>query len=74
METALRENRIEYYATKIAACKQEYVDLDRKSSAPDLTIQNRTAISRIKEETIERCVDLQYLLGLYEHQGQCEAA
>jgi hypothetical protein len=72
MEAASREVRIEYYTTKIAACQQEYMELAGKSSTPDLTTEDRTAISRIKEETIKRCDDLRYTLGLYEHQGQVE--
>jgi hypothetical protein len=72
MEAALRENRIQYYRTKVAESQQEYMDLVRKSYALDLTMEDGTAISRIKEETIERCVDLQYLLGLYEYQCQDE--
>ena len=74
MESALRENRTEYYATKIAACQQEYMELARKSSTPDLTMEDRAAISRIAEETIKRCDYLRYTLGLYEHQGQCAEA
>ncbi|MGA3128805.1 MAG: hypothetical protein ABSD13_19085 [Candidatus Korobacteraceae bacterium] len=48
------------------------MDLVRRSYTPDLTVEDGTAISRIKEKTIERCVDLQYLLGLYEYQCQCD--
>jgi hypothetical protein len=48
------------------------MELAGKSSTPDLTTEDRTAISRIKEETIKRCDDLRYTLGLYEHQGQVE--
>jgi hypothetical protein len=35
-------------------------------------VEDGTAISRIKEETIERCADLQYMLGLYEYQCECD--
>jgi hypothetical protein len=72
MEAALRENRIQYYRTKVAESQQEYMDLVRRSYTPDLTVEDGTAISRIKEETIERCADLQYMLGLYEYQCECD--
>ena len=65
----MREKRLEYYTTKISACQQEYMELAGKSSTPDLTVEDRTAISRIKEETIKRCDYLRYTLGLYEHQS-----
>jgi hypothetical protein len=72
VEAALREKRIEYYRTKLAESQQEYMDLVRKSYTLDLTMEDGTAITRIKVETIERCVDLQYLLGLYEYQCESE--
>jgi hypothetical protein len=46
------------------------MELVRKSSTPDLTMEDGTAISRIKEETIQHGDYLRYMLGLYEY--QCE--
>jgi hypothetical protein len=70
MEAALREKRIEYFRTKIAESEHEYMELVRKSSTPDLTMEDGTAISRTKEETIQHGDYLRYMLGLYEY--QCE--
>jgi hypothetical protein len=72
MEAALRKKRIEYYRTKIAASQQEYIELIGKLFTPDLTMEDRTAISRIIGETTKRCDYLRYMLGLYEYQCESE--
>jgi hypothetical protein len=68
MNPSWREMRIGNLTTKIAECQQEWTALARKSSSSYLTPEERTAISRIQEQTIEQCGSLQYLLGLHEHQ------
>jgi hypothetical protein len=70
MEPKLREMRIGDLRTKIAACQKEWSALAVKSSLPDLTIEERTEISRYKEATIGQCDYLHYMLGCYEY--KCE--
>jgi hypothetical protein len=72
MEAALRETRIKDLRTKIAECQQEFAELAGKSSTLPLPPEEMTEISRRQEETLRQCDYLQYMLGLYEYQGECD--
>jgi hypothetical protein len=69
MGAALREMRMGNLRAKMARCQQDCMVLARKSSSLHLALEDRIAISRIKEETIRQSDYFQWMLSLHEHQG-----
>jgi len=69
MKATLREMRLGDLRMKIAALQRECAALERKSSSPFLTPEEKLAICHLQEQTIEQCHNLQHKLGLYESQS-----
>jgi hypothetical protein len=69
MAATLREMRLGDPRMKIAAHQRECAALERKSSSPSLTAEERLAISHLQEQAVEHCQYLQHKLSLYERQS-----